>query len=107
MAKPRIRSVGLRTQIGASKATIPITPNAPRPRDRPEDFVAFAVLADAVSRDRHGLPADHAMLAQERRLLTEISAFCGAARRIRDAAQERAFERRFGDQFAVNKQQGE
>ncbi len=52
---------------------------------------AFAVLADAVSKDRHALANDHPLMAQERKLIAEISAFWEAARKTRDAAQERMF----------------
>jgi len=52
---------------------------------------AFAVLADAVSKNRHALAADHPLLAQERKLISEISAFWKAARQARDAAEERVF----------------
>jgi hypothetical protein len=58
---------------------------------------AIAVLADAVSKNRHALAEDHALLAQERRLIEQISAFWEAARRVRDAAQERAFTTLYGE----------
>jgi hypothetical protein len=52
---------------------------------------AFAVLADAVVKDRHPMPNDHPLMAQERKLIADISAFWETARKIRDAAQERTF----------------
>jgi hypothetical protein len=58
---------------------------------------AYAVLADAVSKNRHALSEEHPLLAQERQLIAQISAFWEAARRIRDAAQERSFATLYGD----------
>lgn len=58
---------------------------------------AFAVLADAVSKSRRPLPHDHPSLAQERRLIEEISAFWEAVRRVRDAALERSFAVTYGE----------
>ena len=58
---------------------------------------AFAVLADAVAKDRHAVPDDHPLMAQERKLITEISAFWETARKIRDAAQERTFTNIYGE----------
>jgi hypothetical protein len=58
---------------------------------------AFAVLADAVAGNRHQLPDDHPLLAQERRLIAQISAFWEAARKARDAAEERTFISLYGD----------
>ena len=60
----------------------------------------FAVLADAVSKSRHPVPDDHPLLAQERRLIEEISIFWEAVRRVRDAGLERTFESNFGDHDA-------
>lgn len=57
----------------------------------------FAVLADAVQSHRHALPQDHPLLAQERKLIAECSAFWETARRLRDASQERAFANLFGE----------
>ena len=57
---------------------------------------AFAVLAEAVQRQRHAMPQDHPLLAQERKLIAEISAFWEMSRRLRDAGQERAFVNLFG-----------
>jgi hypothetical protein len=57
---------------------------------------AFAVLADAVSANRRTLSDDHPLLAEERRLIAEISAFWEAARKIRDAVQERTFTTFYG-----------
>lgn len=57
---------------------------------------AFAVLADAVAKSRSGLQEDHPLLAQERRLIEQISAFWETTRRLRDAGQERAFSNTFG-----------
>lgn len=59
-------------------------------------MAAFAVLADAVSKDRHALGDDHPLLAQERQLIAQISAFWETARKLRDAAEERAFTTLFG-----------
>ncbi len=56
----------------------------------------FAVLADAVSKNRHALEDDHPLIAQERRLVAEISAFWETVRKIRDAAQERQFTSLYG-----------
>lgn len=58
---------------------------------------AFSVLADAVSKNRNALSDDHPLMAQERRLIEEISAFWDAARKIRDAGQERAFTALYGE----------
>jgi pimeloyl-ACP methyl ester carboxylesterase len=58
---------------------------------------AFAVLADAVAKDRHGIRDDHPMMAQERKLIGEISAFWETARKLRDAAQERTFSNLYGE----------
>lgn len=57
----------------------------------------FAVLADAVSRNRHAVSETHPLLAQERKLIAEISAFWESARRLRDAMQERAFTTVYGE----------
>lgn len=56
----------------------------------------FAVLADAVSSNRHAVSEDNALLSLERKLIGEISAFWDAARRVRDAEQERMFTMLFG-----------
>jgi len=56
----------------------------------------FAVLADAMSKNRHAIADDHPLLVQERRLIAQISAFWEAARRIRDAAEERTFSNLYG-----------
>ncbi|HRN87379.1 MAG TPA: DUF3141 domain-containing protein [Hyphomicrobium sp.] len=58
---------------------------------------AFAVLADAVAKDRHAVRDDHPLMAQERKLIAEISAFWETARRLRDAAQERMFTNIYGE----------
>ncbi len=57
---------------------------------------AFAVLADAISKNRHALCDEHPLLAQERQLIAQISAFWETARKLRDAAQERAFTTLYG-----------
>ena len=57
----------------------------------------FAVLADTVAKDRHAVPDDHPLMAQERQLIAQISAFWETARRLRDAAQERAFTNMYGE----------
>jgi len=57
----------------------------------------FAVLADAVIKDRHAVPDSHPLLAQEHKLIAEISAFWESARRIRDAALERTFTNLYGE----------
>ena len=49
---------------------------------------AFAVLADAVSENRHALSDEHPLMAQERKLTETVSNFWEAARKLRDAAQE-------------------
>ncbi len=59
-------------------------------------MAAFAVLADAVAKDRHALADDHPLLAQERKLIAEVSAFWDTARRLRDAVQERTFTNLYG-----------
>jgi len=56
----------------------------------------FAVLGDAVSRNRHEVSQDNPMLALERQLIGEISAFWDVARKIRDAGQEHMFTTLFG-----------
>ncbi|MEE9587724.1 MAG: DUF3141 domain-containing protein [Hyphomicrobiaceae bacterium] len=58
---------------------------------------AFAVLADAVARNRHAIPDDNPLMAQERKLIAAISDFWESARRLRDAAQERAFTTMYGE----------
>ena len=58
---------------------------------------AFAVLADAVSENRHALSDDHPLMAQERKLTETVSSFWEAARQVRDAAQERAFTTMYGE----------
>ncbi len=58
---------------------------------------AFAVLADAVSSNRHAVADDHPLLAQERRLIAQIAGFWEAARKIRDAGQERTFTTLYGE----------
>ena len=58
---------------------------------------AFAILADTVSKDRQALREDHPLLAQERKLIAEISAFWETARKLRDAAQERTFTTLYGE----------
>jgi hypothetical protein len=57
---------------------------------------SFAVLADAVAKDRHAIRTDHPLLAQERKLIAEIAAFWETARKLRDAAQERTFTTLYG-----------
>lgn len=57
---------------------------------------AFSVLAAAVAQDRHALPDDHPLIAQERRLIAQISAFWQVARRLRDVAIERTFASTYG-----------
>ncbi|MGD9920933.1 MAG: DUF3141 domain-containing protein [Pseudorhodoplanes sp.] len=57
----------------------------------------FAVLADAVAKDRHAIRDDHPLLAQERKLISEISGFWETARKLRDAAQERTFTNLYGE----------
>lgn len=57
---------------------------------------AFAVLADAVSKNRRAIADEHPLLAQERQLIAQISAFWEAARKVRDAAQERTFTTLYG-----------
>ena len=57
---------------------------------------AFGVLADAVANNRHAMRDDHPLMAQERKLIAEISAFWETARRMRDAAQERTFTNTYG-----------
>jgi hypothetical protein len=49
--------------------------------------------AEAQSQRRQGCVS----IAQERRLIEQISAFWEAARRVRDAAQERTFTTLFGE----------
>jgi hypothetical protein len=56
----------------------------------------FSVLAAAVARDRNALPDDHPLLAQERKLIAQISSFWGIARRLRDAMIERTFSLTYG-----------
>lgn len=58
---------------------------------------AFAVLADAVAKDRHAVRDDHPLLAQERKLISEIAGFWETARKLRDAAQERTFTNLYGE----------
>lgn len=57
---------------------------------------AFAVLADAVSKNRHALSDDHPLMAQERKLTETVSSFWEAVRKVRDAAQERTFTTMYG-----------
>ncbi len=65
-----------------------------------EDFMpwmgVFAVHANAVAKDRHAVPDDHPLMAQERKLIAEIAAFWESARKVRDAAQERTFTTLYG-----------
>ncbi len=56
----------------------------------------FSILADAVSSNRKALSDDHPLIAQERQLISQIAAFWEAARKIRDAAQERTFTTMYG-----------
>jgi len=56
----------------------------------------FAVLAAAVAQGRHALPDDHPLIAQERKLIAQISDFWHATRRLRDAAVERTFASTYG-----------
>ena len=56
----------------------------------------FGVLAGAVSRSRKALSDDNPLIAQERQLIFQISAFWESARKIRDAAQERTFTTMYG-----------
>jgi len=58
---------------------------------------AFAVLADAVANDRHAVADDHPLRALEHKLNEQISAFWETARKVRDAAQERAFTNIYGE----------
>jgi hypothetical protein len=69
----------------------------------------FSVLATAVAKDRHALSDEHPLIAQERKLIAQISAFWEVARKLRDAAQERAFASIYRDDVdrAANTQQGE
>jgi hypothetical protein len=55
-----------------------------------------AVLAEAVSENRRSLPADHPLIAQERRVIETVSAFSAALRRLRDATEERTFTTLYG-----------
>ncbi len=59
-------------------------------------MAAFSVLADAVSKNRRAVPDDHPLMALERKLISEISAFWETGRRLRDAAQERTFSLIYG-----------
>ncbi len=59
-------------------------------------MLPFAVLADAVSRNRKALSDENPLIAQERRLISQIAAFWEATRKIRDAAQERTFTTMYG-----------
>lgn len=54
------------------------------------------VLAAAVAKDRRALPEDHPLIAQERRLIAQISSFWQIARRLRDASIERIFALTYG-----------
>jgi Protein of unknown function (DUF3141) len=56
----------------------------------------FSVLAAAVAKDRHTLSDDHPLIAQERKLIAQISSFWAIARRLRDAAIERTFSSIYG-----------
>jgi hypothetical protein len=56
----------------------------------------FSVLATAVAKDRHALADDHPLIAQERKLIAQISAFWQVARRLRDAMIERTFASTYG-----------
>jgi hypothetical protein len=58
---------------------------------------AYAVLADALSKNRHAISQDHPLLAQERKLIDTIDGFWETARKLRDAAQERAFATTYGE----------
>jgi hypothetical protein len=58
---------------------------------------AFAVLADAVSKNRHALSEDNPLMAHERKLAESVSTFWEAARKLRDAAQERTFTTMYGE----------
>jgi hypothetical protein len=57
----------------------------------------FGILADAVAKTRQPLPDGHPLVAQERQLVGQISAFWEVARRLRDATQERAFKAVYGE----------
>jgi hypothetical protein len=59
-------------------------------------MTTFAVLAAAVSTSRHPMPEGHPLLAQEKKLAEAVSAFWEAARRLRDAAEERTFTTMYG-----------
>jgi len=60
-------------------------------------MAGFSALADAVSKNRTQLSDDHPLMAQERKLIAEISAFWETARRLCDAAQERTFTNLYGE----------
>ena len=59
-------------------------------------MTAFSMFADTVSKNRHALPDDHPLIAQERTLIGAISGIWEAERKLRDAAQERAFAMMYG-----------
>lgn len=56
----------------------------------------FGVLADTISKDRHALGDDNPLIVQERRLIAQIAELGDAARKVRDAAQERSFTAIYG-----------
>jgi hypothetical protein len=56
----------------------------------------FSVLAAAVAKDRHALPDGHPLIAQERKLIAEISSLWAITRRLRDAMIERSFSSMYG-----------
>jgi hypothetical protein len=63
----------------------------------------FSGLAAAVAKNRHALSDDHPLIAQERKLIAEVSLFWQIARRLRDAAIERTFASTYGADWNVSR----
>jgi hypothetical protein len=60
-------------------------------------MLPVALLADVISKNRNPLSADNSMLSQERTLIFQISSALDAARKLRDAVEERAFANLYGN----------
>jgi hypothetical protein len=63
----------------------------------------FSVLAAAIAKDRHALSDDHPLIAQERRLIAQVSSFWQLAHRLCDAAIERTFASMYGADWNVSR----
>lgn len=60
----------------------------------------ISVWADAIRCNRNAAPSEVPLKALERRVIDDVSAFWESVRKVRDAAQERAFQQIYGNEQA-------